>query len=260
MTQVWDDKTITDPYERLLLLAIADFADDQGHAWPAVQSLASKCCLSERGTRVVLRRLESAGKMTVQKGGNGPRDTSQYTIVLRGHPVPTPPPPPDKEGGTPCTEGGTPRHLRGHPEVKKGAPGAPDPSVPVIDPSQRSTTKEEQVEIPGIEKPPKARGTEEEVIAYCLKRGLLKSDGTWFFFKCEGCGWTNGGSPIKDWRATVVAWDIARIFPSQKSAGRNGHSGVTANGVDQAPSTLEAVPLMENKKLAAKLAKRGITL
>jgi hypothetical protein len=61
-----------------------------------------------------------------------------------------------------------------------------------------------------------SRCTLEESISYCTERGLTKEDGEWFFDKCVGCGWTNNKQPIKDWKATVRAWEKIRIFPSQK--------------------------------------------
>ena len=55
------------------------------------------------------------------------------------------------------------------------------------------------------------------VIEYCRERGLPETDGQWFYDKCEGCGWTNNGKAIKDWRATVRQWAAQRdIFPSHK--------------------------------------------
>jgi hypothetical protein len=76
-------------------------------------------------------------------------------------------------------------------------------------------------ELPGMTqqfKKPKSRATEEDVVAFVLglKKGLTAEDGSWFFWKCEGCDWTNNGKPIKNWKATVMSWEIARVFPSQK--------------------------------------------
>ena len=51
--------------------------------------------------------------------------------------------------------------------------------------------------------------------------GIIQSDADWFFWKCESNGWTNGGKPILDWKATLRAWQRARYLPSQKRADRN---------------------------------------
>lgn len=75
-------------------------------------------------------------------------------------------------------------------------------------------------ELPGLEatKKPKSKATAQEVVAFIqgLNCGLNIDDAHWFFYKCEGSGWKNAGKPIKDWRATVRAWHLARVFPSQK--------------------------------------------
>jgi hypothetical protein len=73
-------------------------------------------------------------------------------------------------------------------------------------------------DLPGMpEKEPKrARGTRGEVVGFCLEQGLTANDGEWFFDKNEGCGWTVGRKPIKDWQAVVRTWKRISIFPSQK--------------------------------------------
>jgi hypothetical protein len=64
---------------------------------------------------------------------------------------------------------------------------------------------------------PGTRATESEVIEYCTSRGLLKSDGEWLFAKWEANRWTNNNTPIKDWKRTVIQWQLqGDIFPSHK--------------------------------------------
>lgn len=63
----------------------------------------------------------------------------------------------------------------------------------------------------------KTKGTEEEVSAYCRQIGLFPRDADYFFSKCEGDGWTNGGKQIKDWRATLRAWKAQCYLPSQRT-------------------------------------------
>lgn len=62
----------------------------------------------------------------------------------------------------------------------------------------------------------KSSGTLDEVKAFIKELGLPETDAVWFFHKCEGNGWTNGGKKIKDWRATIRAWRAAQYMPSQK--------------------------------------------
>jgi len=56
----------------------------------------------------------------------------------------------------------------------------------------------------------------DEVKAYAKTQGIGDRDAAWFFDKCEGNGWTNGGRPIKDWRATLRSWKNGNYLPSQK--------------------------------------------
>ena len=66
----------------LLLLAIADFARDDGIAWPSIRSLAEMSRMSERQTSRNLRDLIKAGELEVIKhGGSGARDTSKYRVI-----------------------------------------------------------------------------------------------------------------------------------------------------------------------------------
>lgn len=59
--------------------------------------------------------------------------------------------------------------------------------------------------------------TVEEVKLYCAKSGIPESDAVWFFNKCEGNGWTNGGKKIKRWGPTLTSWKAAGYLPSQKA-------------------------------------------
>lgn len=82
----------------------------------------------------------------------------------------------------------------------------------------------------------KARGTKEELAAFCAERGLPASDGEIQFDAWEGAGWKNGGKPIVDWKATVRSWQAQGWMPSQKSAQRalqtNGKSSAHARTAD----------------------------
>lgn len=70
-----------------------------------------------------------------------------------------------------------------------------------------------------MENPPKGfqKPTIEEVKLFCSKAGISMSDAEWFFFKCEGNGWTNAGRPIKNWGMTLTSWKTAGYLPSQRA-------------------------------------------
>ena len=52
----------------LMLLAIADFADDHGIAYPGIERLARKTRMSERNAQMTLRALEQAGELLIETG------------------------------------------------------------------------------------------------------------------------------------------------------------------------------------------------
>jgi hypothetical protein len=63
----------------LVLLAIADFANDDGVAWPGVDTLARKARISKRQTQYCLRNLTTAGLLSIQENA-GPKGTHLYKV------------------------------------------------------------------------------------------------------------------------------------------------------------------------------------
>ena len=78
MTQVWQHSRHKGG-SLLLLLAIADFADDEGTAWPSITTLAAKARMSERNIQYALKELEQSGELTIQAGG-GRSNTNLYKV------------------------------------------------------------------------------------------------------------------------------------------------------------------------------------
>jgi hypothetical protein len=80
MTQVWE-RSEHKGSELLLMLAIADNANDQGIAYPSTKTLAKKTRLDHRHTRRLLRILERSGELTISIG-TGPHGCNEYRIAL----------------------------------------------------------------------------------------------------------------------------------------------------------------------------------
>lgn len=74
---VWEHGPTKAP-DRLMLLALADNADDHGLAWPGMETLAAKCCVGVDAARATIRRLEAAGWIAVVFGGG----------MRKGHGIP----------------------------------------------------------------------------------------------------------------------------------------------------------------------------
>ncbi|MFN3886112.1 MAG: helix-turn-helix domain-containing protein [Aquabacterium sp.] len=65
----------------LVALAIADFADDEGRAFPAVGTLATKARVSERTAQYALSELVSFNELAIERG-TGPKGCNTYTILV----------------------------------------------------------------------------------------------------------------------------------------------------------------------------------
>jgi len=59
----------------------------------------------------------------------------------------------------------------------------------------------------------------ERVREFARGKGIGGKDAEWFYWKGRGNGWTNGGRPILDWKATLTSWHRAGYLPSQKADG-----------------------------------------
>ena len=83
MTYVWDHSNHSGT-ELLMLLALADHANDDGICWPSIARLAARCRIQPRQAINVLHKLEQAGDITVQRGG-GRGLVSHYCIKGAAH-------------------------------------------------------------------------------------------------------------------------------------------------------------------------------
>jgi hypothetical protein len=63
------------------MLAIADFAKDDGEAWPSVRTIAAKSRLKERQTQYALSRLVRSGELKISQN-KGPRGCHLYHITI----------------------------------------------------------------------------------------------------------------------------------------------------------------------------------
>ena len=68
--------------EKLVLVALADRADDAGSCWPSLADIARRCCISGRFVRVALRSIEAAGHVTTQRCA-GPKGANLFRVHPR---------------------------------------------------------------------------------------------------------------------------------------------------------------------------------
>ena len=85
MSAVWDLQTESHT-RKLVLLALADNANDEGICWPSVATIARKCDLSEQGVRNQLTELEAEKLLTIKhrRDSNGDFTSNIYQLKLGG--------------------------------------------------------------------------------------------------------------------------------------------------------------------------------
>lgn len=107
MTQVWGMRLADS--ELLVLLALADAANDEGFCWPGIASLCRKTNKSERTVQRSIRELEGLGHLTRKEiVGKG----CTYTIHPRQDDTPVTVTPPSPRRDTPVTV--TPKPSKNH--------------------------------------------------------------------------------------------------------------------------------------------------
>lgn len=101
------------PSQKLVLVSLADQANDDGVCWPSIKTLGVRTCLSERAIRDALRALEEHGLLTTgQREGR----SSYYTVT------PANGAPRQEMPGRGAGDAGVPRQM---------APGTPANGAPI---------------------------------------------------------------------------------------------------------------------------------
>jgi hypothetical protein len=140
MSMVWEHA----PYSEnklIVLLALADWANDEGVSWPSMERLAQKARVDRRSARRIVRTLESDEIIAIDEGG-GRAKQNKYTINLTklcSQETGTQRPSLEKEDITKEDTGGQERGTLGAQrrtlEVERGTLQPPDPlEDPLEDP------------------------------------------------------------------------------------------------------------------------------
>lgn len=75
-------RTFGNHIRKLLMIAIADFANDAGEAYPSIDTLAARAECSRRSVQEHLAILEKGGELAIAANA-GPRGTNLYRILFR---------------------------------------------------------------------------------------------------------------------------------------------------------------------------------
>lgn len=122
----------------LLLLSLADYANERGVAFPSVETLAAKTRMTARNVQILLRKLEADGEIVIDAAA-GPGGANRYRLtVVGGENFSPQDPPKTTRRGEKFSPGGVKRLSPGGETAFTGGvkPASPDPSFePPIDPS-----------------------------------------------------------------------------------------------------------------------------
>ena len=130
MSAVFESETLG-PTERLIMLALADHADDSGRCYPSLARLRQRTGLSERAIQSNIRALQTAGYITIIPGA-GQGGANVYIVR------PTPAsyaPPQEMHPRSRCTT--PPQEVRPTP-----AADAPKPSGTIKEPSESNGARD----------------------------------------------------------------------------------------------------------------------
>lgn len=81
MSRVWEHSK-AEAGSRLIMLALADFSNDDGECWPSIPQIAVKCLLSERQVQYALRGLEAMGELYIEHSSGGRHKRSTYFVTV----------------------------------------------------------------------------------------------------------------------------------------------------------------------------------
>ena len=127
MSEVWEsDLPAT---ERLIMLCLADHADDSGECYPSIQRLQDRTGLSERAVQNNLRKLVASGHLEVQEGGGRGR-ANLYVVHAK-------PRTKNPVLDAPRTRNPVSGDVNPAPRALNPAPDAPEPLRTVIEPSSK---------------------------------------------------------------------------------------------------------------------------
>lgn len=126
MSAIFESETLG-PTERLIMLALADHADDTGRCYPSMQRLCQRTGLSERAVQTNIKKLQGQGYIKVVSGGGKGRPNIYFVSANPASETPHQKP---RFSNTVSDDIQTPHLTTSNP-----APDAPEPSRTIIEPS-----------------------------------------------------------------------------------------------------------------------------
>lgn len=206
--------------QKLVLIALADHANKSGVCWPSISEMAELVAMARSTVIRAVSELKKIGLIDVKKGAG---KSTVYTLQLVA-PCDRLPVAPRYQstgdtGSTTLPTGSAMLPDQSHHATSTGSTTLPTGSTTLPEPIKNQS--ENQSENQSRTNQSKAKPANvEEVIVYCLERGLTKLDGEAFFDGREATNWRTKTGPIKDWKAALRNYQAHGWHPSQKT---NGH-------------------------------------
>lgn len=221
MSRVWDE-TPSDlgHSDLLILLVIADHANDDGLCWPSAARIARRSKLSERQVRRRLALLEGRGFIAVDKR-DGKTSLVRLLTPNPGHPDVTP------DTMTPLTfEGGHP----GHPDVR------PTPDTQMSDEPSVNLHKEPLEQKPRTTTLPEGWVPNETHVERARSRGIdVEHQATQFRLHAQATG-----RRMANWNAAFSMWlNNAKPSPGRPPARTDTDRVLGVLDIDMSDTTLE---------------------
>jgi len=224
-THAW--KAAISPTAKLVLLAIADHADDEGVAWPSIGRIEAFTGLARSSVCRLLDELEAVGLIERKRGGPVGRESTRYRVKWSDH---------GTTSGDKWSDHGTSPTAKLVPQSDTSSPTVGPQVVPQSDPNRKGTVRNGQddpaagrdpdraaaifgLDVDPESAPPKskARGTRADFATYAVELGMPAADGEALFDHYEANGWRTGKNPLRDWRAGFRTWKASGWLASQKA-------------------------------------------
>lgn len=223
------------PTQKLVLISLADQANDDGVCWPSIRRMSERTCLSDRAIRDAVAWLSASGILAVTHRYNS---SNVYTITAANFvPVSADHAPPAPNAGTPCAKRRTP--LRQMPPNHQGT--VREPSVGDARPA---ATADGQAYLERVTKHERANQPitmttdwqpSDQLPALMMRAGM-KMDRLTDEILAKFVIHHNGTSkPQNKWESALVTW----CKREQPNAPKNGLPG---GHVDNAPMLREYQP------------------
>jgi hypothetical protein len=196
LNKAWTATNLS-PAEKLLLVRLADRADNDGRCWPSQHSLATDCGLTDRSVRDGVRSLAAKGHITIAESV-GRTDKGVARFAYEVHPLtPENASAVTEENNSPVTpeihdsDTGNPRQRQG-----KSFP------LPIYRNPQR--THREPSRGPAPSKNPSL----EMVKLQAAKIGLSDHEAEKFFHYYSSNGWKVGKNIMRSWTHALSGWKL----------------------------------------------------